>query len=331
MDLSIVTSLYRTAAHLDELHRRLSSEAACIAPRYELILVDDGSPDDSLPRALALHRRDPHVKVIDLARNFGHHKALMTGLAHARGRRVFLIDSDLEEPPELLSEFFGRLEATGADVVYGVQAARKGRLFERLSGGLFFALFNRLSPTRLPVNVSTVRLMSRRYVDALVAHRERETVIAGLWALTGFEQIAVPFRKGSRSATSYGLGRKLAQALNAVTAFSDRPLLLIPVLGATIVALSGLASVAVVVRCLASGAPLAGLPLLLVSVWLLGGLVLLAVGVLGVYLSKVLVEVKQRPYTIVRAIYDRSAEVDGSAELGPSAEVERGAESDQQA
>jgi len=310
MDISIVTSLYRTAEYLGELHRRLSCEASRVGGRYEIILVNDGSPDASLSEALALHRSDPHVKVIDLSRNFGHHKAMMTGLAHSRGRQVFLIDSDLEEPPELLGEFRRRMEATRADVVFGVQASRKGRLFERLSGRVFFALFNLLSATPLPTNVSTVRLMTRRYVDALVAHREREMVIAGLWVISGFEQIAVPFQKGSRPGTSYSLARRIAQAVNAVTSFSDRPLVLILYLAVSILALSGAAAIGIIVRHLFFGGLLAGWPSLIVSVWLLGGLNLCAVGILGIYLSKVFVEVKQRPYTIVREIHDRTAELD---------------------
>ncbi len=309
MDISIVTSLYGTAEYLAELHRRLTCEVSRLSSGYEIILVNDGSPDESLVGALALHRHDPHVRVIDLSRNFGHHKALMTGLAHARGRLVFLIDSDLEEPPELLGEFHRRLEESGADVVFGVQASRKGRLFERLSGRIFFALFNLLSDTPLPRNLSTVRLMSRRYVDALLAHREREMAIGGLWVITGFEQVAVPFEKGSRTSTGYSLTRKVAQAVDAVTSFSDRPLILIFYLAAGILLVSGLAGGHIVIRHLFFGELLAGWPSLIVSVWLLGGLTLFAIGILGIYLSKVFVEVKQRPYTIVRAIHDRTGEI----------------------
>jgi putative glycosyltransferase len=151
--------------------------------------------------------------------------------------------------------------------------------------------------------------MTRRYVDALVAHREREMIIGGLWVISGFEQIAVPFKKGSRPKTSYGLARKAAQAVNAVTSFSDRPLIFILYLAVGILAFSGVAGIAIIVRHLFFGALLAGWPSLIVSVWLLGGLTLFAIGILGIYLSKVFVEVKQRPYTIVREIHDRTAEL----------------------
>lgn len=135
MKLSIVTTLYQSAAYIDEFHRRASEQAKILAgDDYEIVMVNDGSPDDSLQRAVELHRVDPHVVVVDLSRNFGHHKAFMTGLAYSRGAKVFLIDSDLEEQPEWLAEFGDKLQKTGADSVYGVQANRRGGAVERLTG-----------------------------------------------------------------------------------------------------------------------------------------------------------------------------------------------------
>ena len=167
--LSIVTTLYRSAPHLEEFYRRITDVASRVSPDYELILVDDGSPDDSLSVALALCARDPRVSVVELSRNFGHHRAMMTGLARARGDLVFLVDCDLEEQPEWLEPFAERLRASNADVVYGVQVTRRGSWFERVSGEAFYRLFNMLSDVRLPRNVSTARLMRRRYVRSLVA------------------------------------------------------------------------------------------------------------------------------------------------------------------
>ena len=157
------------------------------------MLVNDGSPDDSLERAVALHERDPRVRVIDLSRNFGHHKAMMTGLAHARGDLVWLLDSDLEEDPELLQPFHQTLSESQADVVYGVQSERKGGAVERLSGAVFFLAFNLLSEQPIPRNVVTARLMTGRYVRSLVAHEERGTMIAGLWAATGPNRSPCPY------------------------------------------------------------------------------------------------------------------------------------------
>ena len=306
MHLSIVSTLYRSARHLEEFHRRLTAAARTITADYEIILVNDGSPDESLAVALALFERDEHLRIIDLARNFGHHKAMMTGLSYATGDLVFLIDSDLEEEPELLTAFVETLRQSEADVVYGVQAARRGGTVERISGWAFFKVFNLLSHTPIPANLVTVRLMTRRYVSALIAHKERETMIAGLWAITGFKQIPVVVNKHARTTSTYGLAHKLAILVNSVTSFSDKPLVFIFYLGTVIVVLATAAAAYLVVRRLFFGELLAGWASLIVSVWLLGGLTLFALGIIGIYLSKVFLETKQRPYTIIREIHDRT-------------------------
>ncbi len=310
MRLSVVATLYRSVPYIEEFYRRMTRAAEAVTLDYELIFVNDGSPDQSLAMAVELHRRDKRVCVLDLSRNFGHHKAMMTGLAHARGELVFLIDSDLEEDPELLSGFLARLESSSVDVVYGVQEARRGGIFERLTGQLFFWLFNLLSRDRLPVNLVTVRLMTRRYVQSLVEHKEQETIIAGLWAITGYDQVAVPILKGSHSQSTYDVRRKLVLFVNSVTSFSDRPLIFVFYLGAAILAASLTAAGYLVVRRLFFGTLLGGWPSVIVSIWVLGGLTLFCLGIIGIYLSKVFVETKGRPYTIVRHLYE-------SLERGP--------------
>jgi putative glycosyltransferase len=304
--LSIVTTLYRSAPHLEEFHARASAAADRLTSDYEIVYVNDGSPDASLELARRLLIDDHRIRIVDLSRNFGHHKAMMTGLAHARGELVFLLDSDLEEDPELLERFFETMRATDADVVYGVQLARRGGWLERGSGWLFFKVFNFLSDPPIPENVITVRLMTSRYVSALVAHRERQTMIAGLWALTGFKQVPLTITKHARSPTTYGISHKLAILVNSITSFSDRPLVFIFYLGVAIVIMASLAAAYLIVRRLFFGVLLAGWPSLIVSIWLLGGLTLFSLGILGIYISKIFIETKQRPYTIVRKVYERS-------------------------
>lgn len=303
--LSIVTTLYNSEPHLGEFHRRMSAAAAALTGDYELILVNDGSPDGSLDAALALYEADPRVRVIDLSRNFGHHKAMMTGLAHARGDLVFLIDCDLEEDPHLLIAFAAALARSGADVVYGVQTIRKGRLLERAAGALFYTIFNLLSETKIPVNVVTARLMTRRYTTALLGHMERELNIAGLWALTGFTQIPMSIEKKARATTSYTVLRRASTAVSAITSFSNRPLVWIFHLGAAIIVLSGAAGSYLILRRLLFGGFLSGWLSLIISVWFLGGLTIFTIGVLGIYLSKIFLEAKQRPYTIIRKLHER--------------------------
>ena len=188
------------------------------------------------------------------------------------------------------------------------KAARRGGLFERISGWVFFKLFNVLSDVPIPVNVVTVRLMTQRYVQALVSHRERETMIAGLWALTGFAQVPVPITKGQNSGSSYSLSDKIAVLVNSVTSFSDRPLVLIFYLGMVIGLASSTAAAYLVVQRLFFGVALPGWPSLIVSVWLLGGLMLGSLGIIGMYVSRIFIETKQRPYTIIRQIHDRAAD-----------------------
>ena len=155
MKLSIVTTLYRSAPTIEQFYRRILAAAEPITQDIELVMVNDGSPDDSLELALALHRADSRVVVVDLSRNFGHHKALMTGLAHATGDLVFLIDSDLEEQPEDLARFYQRFGQGDCDVVYGMLEARRGGFFGRIPGALFFTMADLLSDYPLPRNVFT--------------------------------------------------------------------------------------------------------------------------------------------------------------------------------
>jgi putative glycosyltransferase len=303
MMLSIVTTLYNSAPYLEEFHKRVCAAASEITRDFEIIFVNDGSPDHSLEVALDLYRKDARVAIVDLSRNFGHHKAMMTGLIHARGDLVFLLDSDLEEEPELLHKFYAEMQRTGADVVFGVQEQRKGKLFERVSGSLYFKVFNLFSTHPIPTNHITARLMTGDYVSALIGHQEREFVMSGLWALTGFQQLPLTVTKHSKKTSTYGLGRKIAHLVNAITSFSNKPLVLIFYLGCVIVLVSSIAAIDLIVRKLLFGTLLEGWASLIVSIWLLGGLTIFCLGVIGIYLAKVFIEVKQRPYTIVRQTY----------------------------
>lgn len=303
MMISIVTTLYNSGPYLEEFHERICAAASQITHDFEIILVNDGSPDNSLEVALELYRKDPRVGIVDLSRNFGHHKAMMTGLIHAQGDLVFLLDSDLEEEPELLHKFYEELKRTAADVVFGIQEQRKGNLFERVSGTLYFKVFNLFSTHPIPMNHITARLMTRAYVAALVGHQEREFVMSGLWALTGFQQVPLKVRKHDKGTSTYGLRRKISHLVNAITSFSNKPLVLIFYLGCFIVLVSGIAAIDLIVRKLLFGALLEGWASLIVSIWLLGGLTIFCLGVIGIYLSKVFIEVKHRPYTIVKQTY----------------------------
>lgn len=304
MKLSIVATLYQSAPYLEDFHRRASAAARDVAGNdYEIVLVNDGSPDDCLQLAIALSRADDHVVVVDLSRNFGHHKAIMAGLAQASGDRIFLIDSDLEEEPEWVAAFWAQMEQDGSDVVYGIQARRTGGLFERWSGALFYRIFRALTGLDLPSNIALVRLMTRRYVAALLLHEEREVFLAGLLVITGFKQTSRTVTKRRRIGTTYSLRRRISQFVDSITSFSNKPLVAIFVLGCVVSFLALLFTLYLIANWLMFARPPEGWTSVIASVWLLGGIVIAANGVIGIYLSKMFLETKRRPSTIVRQIY----------------------------
>jgi len=312
MKLSIVTTLYKSSAYIEDFYNRCSIEAKKFANEdYEIIFVNDGSPDCSLSEAVKLTLRDHHIVVIDLSRNFGHHKAIMTGLAQAIGEYVFLIDSDLEEDPEWLTTFSSQMKLESADVVYGIQESRKGNWFERWSGELYYSALNLLTDINHPRNVVTARLMSRRYVNALMQFQEREMVISCLWAITGFKQSEVKIKKHMTSVSTYTIVKKLNYAINSIVSFSSIPLHFIFYFGLFILIFALLYATYLVILRLSLSTPLEGWTSVMISVWILGGMIISFLGLIGIYLSKVFSETKRRPLTIIREVYQRqSLEID---------------------
>ena len=307
MDLSIVTTLYCSAPYIEEFYRRVSAAAQQITSNYEIIFVDDGSPDNSLELALSLYAKDSRVRVIELSRNFGHHRAIITGLEITRGDLVFLLDSDLEEAPELLQQFYSEMQAKHADVVYGVQKSRRGGTFERVTGYLFYTMFNALSTVAIPPNAVTARLMKQQYVRALAQHKDREICLAALYTITGYRQSALQIQKGFKGKTTYNFSRRATALVDAISSFSNRPLIFIFYLGLGVVTVSGIAGVALILRVLFFGSFLPGWASLVVSVWFLGGLMIFCTGIVGIYLSRVFSETKDRPYTITRKLHEHSS------------------------
>ena len=304
MKLSVVTTLYNSAPHITEFYQRAKSSAQeLVGEDYEIIMVNDGSPDNSIDIAVELSKACAQVVIVDLSRNFGHHKALMTGLSYATGEKIFLLDSDLEEEPEWLIRFDEQMSQQECDVVYGAQETRKGGRFERWSGRLYYILVMLITSLDFPRNITTARLMSRRYVDALLLHKEHEMVISGLWALTGFIQCPLDVKKQSISPSTYNVFTKLMHLTNTITAFSARPLQFIFYTGVIIFTISmGYALILIGNRILFSQA-LDGWTSLMVSIWLLGGIIISFLGLIGIYLSKVYSETKNRPYVIVKEIH----------------------------
>jgi len=302
--LSIVSTLYRSSSTIIEFIRSISKVASQITNQFEIVLVDDGSPDNS---AELCKNYDAPIKVISFSKNYGHHMAMMAGIEHAKGEYIFLIDSDLEESPSLLLEFWEKLKKNpDTDMIYGVQITRKGSFFERTSGGLFYRIFNFLSDVEIPNNLLTVRLMTRRYVDILVQFRERALFIGGVWQIIGFKQLPILVHKRSTSKTTYSLKDKMEMVLNSITSFSSKPLVLL----FKISMLINLITLAIIGRSLFywvfNDYNISGYTSLIISIWIFGGLLLTAISIVGIYLSKVFMEVKKRPRYSVKDISDQS-------------------------
>jgi putative glycosyltransferase len=313
MLISIVATLYRSAPYLREFYRRVGDAAAAISCDAEIIFVDDGSPDDSARLARRVGDGRIPVRVIELSRNYGHHRAIVTGLEHTRGDLVFLVDCDLEERPELLIDMFRTWSAAQSDedpvdVVYAVPKRRKGGFFERLSGEAFYRAFRFLSGVQVPKNWMIARLMTRRYVQALCSHRERELFLGGLFWITGFRQLGIEDEKLHKGSTTWTLRRKLRAALIALTAFTDRPLWLLALLGSTIslFAAGGIAYL-LISRVLFGVIQAAGWASVILSIAFFGGLAVFAIGIVGLYVARVFNEVKQRP-CIIKQITEISGE-----------------------
>ncbi|EKD26077.1 MAG: Glycosyl transferase, family 2 [uncultured bacterium] len=306
MELSIVTTLYCSSNYVDEFYHRASETAKQISDDYEIIFVNDGSPDDSLQKALNLHKKDPKVQVIDLSKNFGHHKALMTGIMHAKSNYIFIIDSDLEEPPELLKAFYEKIrENPDCDVIYSVREKRPGPITTRILGDAFYFILNLLSHEKFNNRMGISRIMTNRFCRSLRAFRERELFILGLMFMTGYKQLPYTINVQFKGQTTYTFRKKISLAVNAITSFSDKPLKLISYMGIIISIISGLSICYLILKKILFQNMLLGWTSLIVSIWFVGGLVLTCLGIIGIYIAKIFIETKHRPYTIIKEIYKK--------------------------
>lgn len=300
--LSIVTTAYRSSETIAQFSLRALVAGSKVARYVELIIVDDGSPDDSAAIIRNLVDGDSRIRLVQLSRNFGHHKAMLVGLEQAGGDMIFLIDSDLEEPPELLLDMAAALRANPVDCLYGVQIGRKGGLFESWSGRAFYWLFNVLGEVKLPQNVSTLRLMTQRYVRSLLLFRDKYPVFVPLSLLAGYPQAPFAFDKASTSKTSYSLRRRISLMLLAIVSFSGRPLQLM-FLASLAMALVGITYGIYVVATALTGTVQDGWSSLMAVVVFFFSLNAMFTGVIGLYVKQVLDEVKDRPRSVVQEVY----------------------------
>jgi dolichol-phosphate mannosyltransferase len=298
--LSVVAPVYNEEATIDEFYSRVC--AALERTQFELVLVDDGSRDGSAAALDRLAQTDPRVRVVCLSRNFGHQTALTAGLDHARGDAVVMLDADLQDPPEVIPKMLDRWR-TGCDVVYAVRESRNGESRFKLSTAKwFYKLFDWLTSVELQHNSGDFRLLDRRALDALLSMRERNRFLRGMTVWVGYTQAAVPYERDPRYAgeTKYTLTRMVRFSLDAISSFSHRPLQLATLLGFAISTLAFVA-IPVVIALRVFGSYLPGFSSVTIAVLLLGGIQLIALGIIGEYVGRIYDEVKGRPLYLVRA------------------------------
>ncbi|MDR0380593.1 MAG: glycosyltransferase family 2 protein [Oscillospiraceae bacterium] len=295
---SVVVPVYNEEAVIEETCRRLTGVMEGVGEPYEIIFVNDGSRDATPRKAEALCRGDARLRLLSFARNFGHQAAITAGMEYAGGDAVIVIDADLQDPPEVIPAMIEQWKA-GYRVVYGKRLKRKGEsLFKKVTAKLFYRVLRAMTDVDIPVDTGDFRLLDRRVCEALRTLPERNRYVRGLVSWVGFSQTAVEYVREERFAgeTKYPLRKMLTFAGDALTSFSYKPLRLSIYLGALLTA--GCAVYLLVAAVLwLTGRPAPGWVLALPL--LADGVILLALGVVGIYLGRLFDEAKQRPLYIV--------------------------------
>jgi dolichol-phosphate mannosyltransferase len=303
--LSIVVPCFNEEACLAELHRRLSAAAhAAVGEGYELVLVNDGSRDGSWPIMRQLAADDGHVVAINLSRNHGHQLALTAGLDLCRGENIFIIDADLQDPPELLSPMLAAMGESQADVVYGVRKSRAGETaFKRATAHGFYRLLSRATEVDIPLDAGDFRLMSRRALDALLAMPEQARFIRGMVAWIGFRQVPFAYDRAERFAgeTKYPLRKMMRFAFDALTGFSSAPLKLASHAGMWL-SLGSVLLILYIAYAWVAGQSIQGWTSLMLVVVVLGAIQMFVLALMGEYIGRLYNEAKRRPLYIVQEV-----------------------------
>jgi glycosyltransferase involved in cell wall biosynthesis len=302
MTVSIIIPCHNESGNLATLYTRVCAVMDEAGEPWEMICVNDGSGDDTLLQLIALHHQDRRIRVIDLSRNFGKEAALTAGLDAAQGEAAIPLDADLQDPPELIPELLARWRE-GFDVVNAVRLSREGESWlKRASAHVFYRIINRMSDVEIPPDTGDFRLLSRPVLDALQTLPERRRFMKGLFAWVGFRSTNVYYHRAPRHAgkTTWNYWRLWNLAVEGVTSFSQVPLQLAAYLGFVVSLLAFLYAVWLIISTLVYGNPVKGYPSMMVTLLFLGGVQLMALGVIGEYLGRIYEESKQRPVYLVR-------------------------------
>jgi glycosyltransferase involved in cell wall biosynthesis len=307
--VSIVVPVYNESPVLGEFHAQMCEVMDATDCTYEVIYIDDGSTDDSGAALKRIRDDDDNVAIIELSRNFGKEVALSAGLDHACGDAVIIIDSDLQDPPELVHTFL-REWRSGYDVVYGKRIDRRGESrMKILTAKWFYRTLNYLSDVEIPEDVGDFRLLSRRAVDALVSLPERHRYMKGLYAWIGFPQKSIPYVRQPREAgrTKWSYWRLWNFALEGITSFSDVPLKMATYIGVLTSGVAIIYGLFLLIRTLIWGNPVPGYPSLIIVMLFLGGVQLICLGIIGEYLARTYQESKSRTLYFVKGYHPASS------------------------
>lgn len=298
---SVIAPIYNEQETLPEFYRRVKEVMESTNEPWELILIDDGSKDGSTEIIRGLAEKDEHVRPVIFARNFGHQIAVTAGLDYSRGDAVTIIDSDLQDPPEVILDLIAKWRE-GFEVVYAVRTEREGETwFKTFTASLFYRIIFRITDVKIPMDTGDFRLMDRKVVNVMNTMREKHRFLRGMSAWVGFKQVGVGYKRAARFAgsTHYPFKKMLKLALNAITGFSYFPLQLATYIG-FISAIIAIVAIPVVIIARVTGAgAFTGQATTLIAVLFLGGVQLISLGILGEYVGRIYDEVKGRPLYIV--------------------------------
>lgn len=300
LELSIVIPIFCEEEILPELYSRLTTVIEKLKVSYEIVFVDDGSNDNSLKILKEFHTKDKRVKIIKFSRNFGHHIAITAGLDFCNGKSVVLMDGDLQDPPEGITELYQKYQE-GYDVVYAIRKTRQDSLLKKIFSKLFYIVFKKLTTIRIPNESGIFRIISRRVLESVRNCREKSRFIIALISWSGFSQTGIEIDRDARRAgkAKYAFFKSMELALDAITSFSYLPLRITIYFGFCVAILSFLIGSFMFVKKLLLGMPVSGYASIIISLFFIGGVQLFILGVIGEYLGRTYNEALNRPLYIV--------------------------------
>jgi len=301
---SVVVPAYNEQEVIAETYKRLTNVMAGMGETYELVFVNDGSRDSTAQIIAGFCESDPCVRLVNFSRNFGHMPAISAGMENARGQAIFIIDADLQDPPEIFPEMAAKWKE-GYHVVYGKRAMRKGESwFKKLSARMFYRFLQKMTTVNLPVDTGEFRLIDRKVCDAVNRLPEKNRYIRGLVSWVGFRQTPVEYVREERFAgeTKYPLRKMVALAMDAITAFSHKPLKLASTLGMLLSFCSFAYLIVLLCLRLFTDRVVTGWSVTLGGVLFTQGIVLIVLGLVGEYIGRIYAEIRNRPVYIIQEI-----------------------------